>query len=369
MAIAFHRLLYLSFATLLFIAVPAHSADYQLETVAENLDQPWSVALLPEGDFLVTLRPGKLLRVTTDGERTEISGVPPTYYAGQGGFFDVVLHPDFNRNNLIYLSYAHGTPDANGTAVIRARLEGSTLQEAEQILLVRPLKATPQHYGGRLLFLPDGTLLVATGEGFEYRESAQDINSELGKVLRINDDGSTPADNPFGEDNAARIWTWGHRNIQGLSLDRDTASIYLHEHGPRGGDELNVLEPGTNYGWPAITYGVDYSGAYVSPFTEAPGMAQPLKYWVPSIAPSGLAWYGGSAFPAWRGDLFVGALVDREVRRLDMEDGAVVAEESLFAELGERVRDVRDLGDGFLYLLTDGSQGKLIKVRPASRAQ
>lgn len=369
MATALHRLIRSLLAALPFIALPAAAVEYQLETVAENLDQPWSVALLPEGDFLVTLRPGKLLRVTAAGASSEIKGMPETYYAGQGGFFDVVLHPDFGSNQLIYLSYADGSPEANGTAVIRARLEGDTLQGAERILRVKPVKDTPQHYGGRLLFLPDGTLLVATGDGFEYREAAQDITSELGKVLRIHDDGSIPADNPFAEQGAERVWTSGHRNIQGLSLDRDTATIYLHEHGPRGGDELNALVPGTNYGWPAITYGVDYSGAYVSPFTEAPGMAQPLKYWVPSIAPSGMAWYGGSTFQAWRGDLFLGALVDREVRRLDMENGRVAAEESLFAELGERIRDVRDLGDGFLYLLTDGGRGKLIRVRPANRAQ
>jgi len=247
--------------------------------------------------------------VAQDGSTTEISGVPHTYVAGQGGFFDVVLHPDFATNQTIYLSYAHGTPKANGTAITRGRLEGSVLVEAQQILLVEPLKDTPQHYGGKMLFLADGTLLVSTGDGFDYREKAQALGSELGKVLRINDDGTLPGNNPFCDGSGQRVWTYGHRNPQGLVADSE-GTVYLHEHGPRGGDEINILEPGKNYGWPAITHGVNYSGARVSPFTTAEGMEQPLVYWVPSIAPSGMAWYDGEAFPDWRGDLFVGALVD-----------------------------------------------------------
>jgi glucose/arabinose dehydrogenase len=295
--------------------------------------------------------------------------MPETYYAGQGGFFDIVLHPEYESNQQVYLSYAHGTAKGNGTAITRARFNGSALVDAEQILLTKPLKDTAQHYGGRMLFLPDGTLLLSTGDGFDYREAAQAIHSELGKVLRINDDGSIPADNPFVAEGANRVWTYGHRNIQGLALDADSGRVWMHEHGPRGGDELNLLEPSGNYGWPAITYGTDYSGAYVSPFTEAEGMAQPLKVWGPtSIAPSGLAWYGGALFPDWRGDLFVGALVSREVRRLEIENGEVTDEEALFSELGERIRDVRDLGDGYLYLLTDSAEGRLIRVRPAARA-
>jgi glucose/arabinose dehydrogenase len=353
---------------LLFSATLAQAVDYELETVTDGLEGPWSVALLPDDTFLVTLRIGRLIHVGVDGTQREVAGVPDTYYAGQGGFFDIVLHPDYDNNQLVYLSYAHGTPNGNGTAILRARLDGGDLVEAERIFLAEPLKDTPQHYGGRLLFLPDGTLLVSTGDGFEYREAAQDIHSELGKVIRINDDGSVPADNPLVAEGANRVWTYGHRNTQGLALDGDSGRVYLHEHGPRGGDELNLLRPGTNYGWPAITYGVDYSGAYVSPFTEAEGMAQPLTYWVPSIAPSGLAWYGGDQFPEWRGDLFVGALVDKEVRRLELNNGEVSGEEALFSELGERIRDVRDLGDGFLYLLTDSAEGRLIRVRPADRA-
>jgi glucose/arabinose dehydrogenase len=349
---------------LLAASTGARSQEYTLTTVADNLDNPWSLVQLPDESFLVTQRTGELLRVSADGETRQVGSVPPSYFAGQGGLFDVVLHPDFESNQWLYLSYAHGTPTANGTAVTRARLDGDVLRDAQQILLVEPLKDNPQHYGGKMMFLPDGTLLLTTGEGFDYREAAQDLDSELGKVLRINDDGSVPADNPFGDRATGRIWTYGHRNPQGLALDPGSGTVYLHEHGPRGGDEINILLPGLNYGWPAITYGRDYSGARVSPFTAAQGMEQPLLYWVPSIAPSGMAWYGGDRFPQWRGDLFVGALVDREVRRVDLENGEVVGQESLFTELESRIREVRSGRDGYLYLLTDGAGGQLVRVSP-----
>ncbi len=351
-------------AVLLAASTGARSADYTLTTVADNLDNPWSLVQLPDESFLVTQRTGQLLRVSVDGETRQVGSVPPSYFAGQGGLFDVVLHPDFESNQTLYLSYAHGMPAANGTAVTRARLEGYALRDAQQILLVEPLKDNPQHYGGKMMFLPDGSLLLTTGEGFDYREAAQDLDSELGKVLRINDDGSVPADNPFRDRATGRIWSYGHRNPQGLAMDPGSGTVYLHEHGPRGGDEINILRPGLNYGWPAITYGRDYSGARVSPFTEAKGMEQPLLYWVPSIAPSGMAWYGGDRFPQWQGDLFIGALVDREVRRVDLENGKVVGQESLFTELGSRIREVRVGRDGFLYLLTDGADGQLIRVSP-----
>jgi glucose/arabinose dehydrogenase len=355
------------FACASVISPPATAAGYTLTTVAEDFDHPWSVAQMPDRSFLVTERTGQLLRVTPDGKRSVIEGVPPSYFAGQGGLLDVVLHPDFATNRVIYLSYAHGSPDANGTAITRATLRDSRLENAEQILLVVPLKSTPQHYGGKMLFLPDGSLLLSTGEGFDYRESAQDLGSELGKILRINDDGSVPENNPFADKHSRRIWTYGHRNPQGLILDGVTGKVYLHEHGPRGGDEINVIVPGVNYGWPAISYGRDYSGAQVSPFTAAEGMEQPLHYWVPSIAPSGMAWYGADAFPQWQGDLLIGALVDKEVRRVDIEDGKVLGEESLFRELDARIRDVRVGLDGDLYLLTDGENGKLVRVSPAGR--
>lgn len=353
--------------TTLFLASLAQGAEYTLETVATDLNFPWSVAFLPDGDFLVTERNGQLQRLHADGRRLAMTGVPETYFAGQGGFFDIVLDPEFADNQTVYLSYAHGTPSDNGTGVIRARLSDTGLEDSELILLSEPARATPQHYGGRLLFLADGTLLVTVGEGFEYREAAQDIDKQLGKVLRINSDGTIPEDNPFFLQGgpAAKVWSYGHRNAQGLTLDRKHNIVYLHEHGPRGGDEVNRVLPGKNYGWPAITHGVDYSGAYVSPFQEHPDMERALKVWVPSIAPSGLAYYDGDAFPEWENSLFVGALVDMEVRRLSLDNGAITAEETLFAELDTRIRDLRQGPDGLLYIITDGAQGSLIRVLPA----
>ncbi len=349
---------------ILSLAGFTHAADYTLEIVADDLSNPWSVAFLPDGDYLVAERGGQIQRLQADGSRVSLSGVPDTYFAGQGGFFDIVLDPDFADNQIVYLSYAHGTAKENGTGVIRARLSDTGLEDSELILLSEPSRATPQHYGGRLLFLPDGTLLVTVGEGFEYREAAQDINKQLGKILRINSDGSIPEDNPFFAQGgpAAKVWTYGHRNAQGLAMDRQRNIVYMHEHGPRGGDEVNRVLPAKNYGWPAITHGVDYSGAYVSPFKEHPDMEQALKIWVPSIAPSGLAYYDGKAFPQWSNSLFVGALVNKEVRRLSLQDGKVTGEETLFAELDARIRDLRQSPDGLLYIVTDG--GSLIRVVP-----
>ena len=347
------------------VQVMSSSADYTLTTIAEDLDHAWAVTQLPDRSFLVTERTGNLLRVSPTGSKQVVGGVPASYFAGQGGLLDVSLHPEFDTNHVIYLSYAHGTPDANATAIARATLKDNRLVDTEQILLVKPLKDTPQHYGGRLLFLPDGTLLVTVGEGFDYREAAQDLENEMGKILRVADDGSVPGDNPFSADPSRRIWSYGHRNAQGLVYDADNDKVYMHEHGPRGGDEINVLEPGKNYGWPAITYGLDYSGARVSPYTAAEGMEQPLLHWTPSIAPSSMTLYTGDDFPQWRGDLLIGTLVDKDVRRVDLEAGKVVAQESLFRDLDSRIREVKMGLDGHLYLLTDGEGGKLLRVTPA----
>ena len=357
---------YIIACCLLFASISAR-ADYQLETVAENLSYPWSIAFLPDGSYLLAQRGGELRKVSQDGQVSEpLAGTPETYVESQGGYFDVILDPDFASNNTVFLAFAYGTPEANATRVVSATLMDDRLENVAAVFTVAPAKDTPVHYGGKLLFLPDGTLLLSTGDGFEYREAAQDKFSQLGKIIRLNKDGSVPADNPFadGEEGDPHVWSYGHRNTQGLTLDPDTGAVYSHEHGARGGDELNLIEPGNNYGWPAITLGINYSGAYVSPFKEWPGMEQPLTYWVPSIAPSGLAWYGGDAFPEWQGDLFVGALVDQEVRRLDLENGKVVSEETLFSELEARIREVRVGPDGYLYLLTDSEDGKIIRVKP-----
>lgn len=341
------------------------AGEVRAETVADGLRLPWGLAFLPEGDMLVTERPGALRRVSADGTVSEpLDGVPEVVFGGQGGLLDVILHPDFPNNRLVYLSYAHGTLHDNATRVARGRLEADALVGTEEIFAVKPAKDTPQHYGGAMAWLGDGTLLLTTGDGFDHREQAQSLASMMGKTIRIADDGSIPPDNPFvGRDGAAAaVWTYGHRNPQGLTVDPATGRVYQHEHGPRGGDELNLLIPGSNYGWPAATYGIDYSGAYVSPFQSLPGMTAPLVYWVPSIAPSGLAIYRGTRFPDWDGDLFVGALVDQDVRRVDMEDGRPVGQERLISGEGERIRDVVMGPDGYLYVLTDSEQGRILRL-------
>jgi len=340
---------------------------YTLETVAQGLNFPWSIAFLPNGDYLLAMRSAELRRISPDGVVGEpLNNLPESYVASQGGYFDVVLDPNFTQNKTLYLAFAYGTEKANGVRVVKASLAPNSLEQLEPIFTIESLKDTPVHYGGRLQFINDGTLLITTGDGFNYREAAQDKSSQLGKIIRINKDGSVPNNNPFANNKNANayIYSLGHRNPQGLAYDSANNIIYMHEHGPLGGDEVNIIEPGHNYGWPATSYGVNYSGAQITPLTQAPGITDPIHYWAPSIAPSGLAYYNGSTFPAWQGSLFVGALVDKEVRRLTLNDGEVIAEESLFKEIGERIREIKVGPDGFLYILTDSDNGKLIRVRP-----
>lgn len=354
---------------LLVLTAPALAEQYRLLTVAKGLDHPWCIAFLPDGGYLVTELGGALREISPAGLVGEpIANVPAVHRKSQGGLFDVLLHPDFQRNQTLFLSYAAPPPENNATEVLRARLENGALLDGKVIFRVTPRKPTPAHYGGRMAFLPDGTLLLTTGDGFDYREAAQDLGSLLGKTVRIDADGGIPPNNPFvGREGAhPAIYTYGHRNPQGLAVAADGA-LYLNEHGPRGGDETNLLVAGRNYGWPAVTFGLDYNGAYVSPFQRAPGMEPPLNQWTPSIAPASLAVYSGDRFPTWRGDLFVGALVDQEVRRLDIENHQVVGEEALFSELGRRIRDVRS-HDGYLYVVEDGADARIIKVAPQREA-
>ena len=344
-------------------------ASYTLETVADDLNYPWSIAFLPEGDYLVAMRSGEVRRISAQGVISPaLEGLPDSYVLSQGGYFDITLDPNFANNQRIYLSFAYGTPEQNGTRIVSGRLNGDRVENVTPIFTVAPLKDTAVHYGGKMLFLLDGTLVMTTGDGFEYREAAQDTFNLMGKIIRINSDGSIPADNPYasnGLGNAA-VWSYGHRNPQGLVLDKATGRLYSHEHGAKGGDELNLVKPDTNYGWPAVTKGVNYSGAYVSPLRSAPGIEEPLTYWDPSIGASGLAIYDGDAFPNWQGKLFIGALVDEEVRMLTLSEGKVTDEQAMFSEIGARIRDVRTGPDGMLYLLTDSEQGKVIRVVPVS---
>ena len=342
------------------------SLDYKMEVLVEGMDMPWSLAFLPSGDMLIT-ELGGALRLVRDGKlmKKKIEGVPPVYYAGQGGLMDIVLHPRYAANQWIYLAYAEGGWGENRTKVIRARFTGEALEDIEVIFEAKPLKRTSVHYGGRMAFMNDGTLLINVGDGFNYREEAQSKTNHFGTIVRVQDDGSVPDDNPFvGEAGALpEIWSYGHRNAQALLVDKRSGRVYQNEHGAQGGDELNLIERGKNYGWPLITWGIDYSGARISPYTSLPGLEQPLHEWTPSIAPSGMTLYDGNLFGAWRGDFFVTSLVFHDVRRIDMERGAVQGEERLFGEIGERLRDIRTGPEGALYILAEES-GRLIRITP-----
>lgn len=357
-------------ALVLLAAAPraAAAADYQLETVAGGLEHPWSIAFLPDGRRLVTERAGRL-RVIADGELLPepVRGVPDAFVRSQAGLFEVLLDPSYEENGWIYLSLAHGEPSANGTRVVRGRLRDHEFVDLEVIFDIKPPRDTPVHYGARMAFLADGSLVVGLGDGFDYREQAQRLDSHTGTIVRIRPDGSVPADNPFvgRADALAEIYSYGHRNVQGLVFDPASGRLWAHEHGPRGGDELNLIEPGANYGWPVATFGVDYSGARISPYTSRPGMVDPVLHWTPSIAPAGMTLYRGEQFPAWDGDLLVSALVAREVRRIDLEDGRAIGQEALFSELGERLRDVKTAPDGSIYLLTDSRDGRVLRVTAA----
>jgi aldose sugar dehydrogenase len=350
-------------------SAPAVDTGYKVTEVAKGLDHPYALAFLPDGSILVTERAGRL-RIIKNGQLQPqpIPGVPPVHLGGQGGLFDVVLHPKFAENNLLYLTYSAGTNAANGTHVARARFDGAALQDVKVIYEAKPNKDTNNHYGGRLAFLGDGTFALTIGDGFEYREHAQDLNSDLGKIVRLNDDGSVPQDNPFmgaiGVTNY-EVLTSGHRNQQGLAFDPVTNRLYETEHGAFGGDELNIIDGGRNYGWPVISYGLDYTGAYVTPFKTFHGMMQPVTQWTPSIAPSGLAIYRGDKFPAWNGDALVGALAHKHLRRVDLDDqGRAVGEQRLLTKLDKRIRDVRVSPDGYVYVTTDDDAGSVLKLEP-----
>ena len=347
---------------------PSVNDKVRLTTIATGLDHPWSLAFLPDGRMLVTERPGRLRYVTMDGEvSAPVTGLPAVHAHGQGGLLDVALDPDFGVNSTIYLSYAEpGDGDLNGTAVARATLDGERLTDLKVIFRQLPKVASDYHFGSRLVFARDGNLFVTLGERYSERDSAQDLGTHLGKIVRITRDGKVPSDNPFvGRKGALpEIWSYGHRNVQGATLDPATGRIWAVEHGPRGGDEINLPEAGRNYGWPVITYGREYTGPAIGEGTAKAGMEQPLYYWVPSIATSGMTFYTGDAHPEWKGSLFVGALAAKLVARLEFgADGKVKAEERF--PVGERVRDIRQGPDGELYLLTDEDAGRLLRLAPA----
>ena len=354
---------------LLALALPNPArAEFQIETVADGLAHPWSIAFLPDGRMLVTERAGRL-RVIADGRLIDepVAGLPPIYVAGQGGLMEVALDPEFQRNGWIYLSLAHGERGANTTRVVRGRLAGLEWIDNEVIFTAEPTRGSPSHYAGRMAFLPDNSLLITLGDGFDDREDAQRLDSHTGAIVRIRRDGSVPEDNPFVDRPDARpeIYSYGHRNPQGIVVDQQTGLIWSHEHGPRGGDELNLIVPGGNYGWPVVTLGVDYSGARITPFTSREGMIDPLIDWTPSIAPAGMSQYRGELFSGWDGDLLVASLVERSIRRIRIDGDQVVDEEILLTQIGERLRDVQPGPDGALYILTDHANDLVLRVTPA----
>ncbi len=359
-------------ASALATALPAQAADYRVETVASGLNHPWSLAFLPGGRMLVTERPGRLrvIEPGPDGRpqlRPEpVAGVPPVMAKGQAGLFDVVADPAFGTNGRVLLSFAHGTPQANHLRVVSARFDGKQLLDVKPIFTSQPAKTDTQHFGGRMAWLADGSVLLGMGDGNLDRTDAQRLHTHLGKLLRIRPDGGVPDDNPHVARPGARpeIYSHGHRNPQGLVVVNGVP--YAHEHGSRGGDELNRIEPGANYGWPLTTGGIDYTYARITPFRSLPGIQPPLLEWTPSIAPAGLTWYDGALFPAWRGSLLVAALKERSVRRVPLVGGAPGPQDILFQELGERIRDVRAGPEGAIYLLTDSPTGRVLRVVPAS---
>lgn len=341
----------------------------RLTTVARGLEHPWGLAFLPDGRLLVTERPGRLRIVTPDGQLSApLGGVPQVFDQGQGGLLDVALHPQFTENHLIYLSYAEPGAGGAGTAVARGRLRETHLEDVRVLFRQEPKVTGPVHFGSRLVFAPDGMLFVTLGERGQ-RDRAQLLHEHLGKLVRITPDGAVPSDNPFVGQAGVRpeIWSLGHRNIQGAALHPQTQALWIIDHGAQGGDEVNMPAAGKNYGWPIITYGRDYSGASIGEGTAKPGLEQPVHYWDPSIAPSGLSFYTGTRIPAWQGHLFVGSLKFGILVRLRLEGPRVVHEERLLQGFGERIRDVRQGPDGLLYLLTDSPAGRIVRLEPLAR--
>ena len=338
---------------------------FQVVPVATGLEHPWAVAFLPGGDMLVTERPGRLLRVGADGGVRPVGGLPPVTAVGQGGLMDLTLDPGFADNRRLYFSYTEQVEGGWRTAVARAELSGDRLTVVRRIFAMNRASSDGRHFGSRLAFLPDGDLVVTVGDRGQ-RERAQDPSDHAGSVLRMRPDGSpSPRTAALAIPGAApEVFTFGHRNPQGLAVHPATGAVWIHEHGPRGGDEVNVLRGGANYGWPVVTHGREYAGGSIGIGTEAPGMEPPLLNWTPSIAPSGMAFYTGTEFPHWRGDLFVGALVGRHLRRVVLRGGAIAAQEVLLEDRRRRIRDVRQGPDGRLWLLTDEPSGALYRIEP-----
>lgn len=350
---------------------------WHTEVVIEGLSHPWSIAWLPDGSALITERAGRL-RLIRNGQLDPepVAGLPPVLAHGQGGLLDIALHPDFAKNQWVYLTFATGSPEANRTALARGRFDGRALRDTEVIFRNADPKPGGQHFGSRIVWLPDKSLLMSIGDGGNppisfngenIRNQAQNRGTHFGKIVRLKDDGTPHPDNPFANQPGAKpeIWSLGHRNIQGMTRDPVSGRIWANEHGSRGGDELNMIEGGHNYGWPEVTYSIEYWGPKISNETSRPGITDPLLVWTPSKAPSGLTFYTGDIYPQWKGDLFSGALKFHQIRHIDLDGTRVAGEEKL--TIGQRVRDVRQGPDGYLYVLTDEDDGALLRILPAKK--
>ena len=348
------------------------AGQLEVQTVASGLVNPWALAFLSDGKMLVTERPGRMRLVTAEGQLSPpLKGVPEVWATGQGGLLDVIADKSFAQNRTIYFCFSERTGGGGRTAVARAKLnDGSGRLDDFKVIFRQdgPL-SSGNHYGCRIVQANDGNLFVTLGEHFSYRDEAQNLGNHLGKLIRITPDGSAPSDNPFvGRDNAKpEIWSYGHRNAQGLAINPVSGDLWEIEHGPRGGDEVNIIGKSKNYGWPVIGYGIDYSGAKIHESASRDGMEQPVKYWVPSIAPSGMTFYSAKLFPKWTGSLFTGALSGKMLVRLSVNGNTVTGEERLLQNLNERIRDVRQGPDGALWLLTDNSAGRILRVSPSPK--
>ena len=363
-----HPIVYPALA-LSLLATPAQALEIRPEVVAQGLQNPWAVAFLPDGSFLVTERPGRMRVIDSQGALGQpLLGLPAIAAGGQGGLLDVVLDSDFSHNRTLYFCYSEpGNNASNSTALAKARLSSDQrqLEDLQVLFSQKPKKASQLHFGCRIVERPDGSLLLTLGERSHYKEQAQNLQNHLGKIVRIAKDGSVPKDNPFvgRSDALPEIWSYGHRSPQGAALAPD-GTFWMNEHGPQGGDEINRPEPGKNYGWPVITYGENYGGGKIGAgITHQKGMEQPVHQWTPSIAVSGMAFITSERYPGWKGNMVVGALKAQRLERISLKAGKVTSVEPLLPQLGQRVRDVRQGPDGWLYVLTDRSNGQLLRLK------
>ena len=344
--------------------IESEKHKFRIDTLSTELKNPWGIAFLPDGRVLVTERSGEILIFKDDKLQSESIRVPDVYAHGQGGLMDIKLHPDYEDNGWIYLSYAKKAANGGGTVIARARLEGNSLVDLEQLFAAQPTSDAGVHFGSRIVFDGKGFIFFSSGER-GTKENSQNLGNHLGKVLRLHEDGKVPTDNPFVNQQGAmpEIWSYGHRNPQGLVYDRESNTLWDIEHGPKGGDELNLVEKGKNYGWPEITYGINYDGTPITDLKEKEGLEQPVHYWVPSIAPCGMAQVKGNKFPNWKNNLLAAALAHTHVARVELKDGKFVSQERLLEKIG-RVRAVEESPDGYIYVATE-TPGMLVRLVPA----